>query len=183
MLIVDNPLKLLYIALGILIFFLLLFKVINFLENIKVKSKTKKESKPSVKSETKSESKETKTDSESVVMEKATTDDVVIDSKNMSNYLYDRFVTNPTVDDQVHQKANIPNYITQENADEIKNAKVKIDVTPIKEPLTLESYTMHKVIENNAKSLEQKEKLLAEFDSMPKSMKLLLIENIMKGID
>jgi len=180
MFVIEKPIHLILILFLILIGLLLLFKIGDFLENLGFNSKPKKEdSKKATSSATdnkvaKVEEKPEKDKKSSEVSESQTP---------TTNYLYDRFVTNPTVDDQVHQKANIPNYITQENADEIKNARVKIDVTPIKEPLTLESYTMHKVIENNAKSLEQKEKLLAEFDSMPKSMKLLLIENIMKGID
>lgn len=180
MFVIQKPIHLILILFLILIGLLLLFKLGNFLENLGFNSKPKKEE-PKKASSSATDNKVAKVDEKLETVKK--TVEISESQTPTTNYLYDRFVTNPTVDDEVQQKGNIPNYITQESADEIKNAKVKIDVTPIKEPLTLESYTMHKVLENNVKSLEQKEKLLAEFDSMPKSMKLLLIENIMKGID
>ena len=120
MLIIENPLRLLIIALGIMICLLLFFKFMDFTDKIKSKAKGSKKAESS---EKKSEDKK----SEEVLEE-----DIPFDSNNMTNYLYDRFVLSPTTDDAICYKANISDsFLTEEKYSEIRNKKVKIEVKPV----------------------------------------------------
>lgn len=178
MLLLEYPLTCLYIALGLLAFFLILFKLANKLEEMvgKSKPKEKKEDKKEPLKE-----KEVTKDSEqkSKVLE-----DLPGDDKN--NYLYDRFVVNPTIEDNIKVKSISDTFITERDLKEIKEKKTYIRVSPVQKISCgccvpdEEKSTLENVIKENKSS---KSKLLKEFNSLSKEMKILLIENILDSID
>lgn len=162
--IIENPMLFLFIALGLLIFFLTLFKYLNKAES--KKSKTEKKD-----SKTESVTKEEKKDS---------SNDVVY-----SNYLYDRFVSNPTKEDQVEYDSSISSaFLTEDEYQSIRNNKVEIKVkdTSSESALTEKELLYKKIESMTTENTATKEKLLEEFNSLSREMKLLLIENIMQQI-
>jgi len=184
MLIFEDPLKLLYIALGILLFFLTIFKISDFFGSLKVKEKSKKNSQKEETSKSedkKSESSESKNES---VVEKTASEDVAFDSKNMTNYLYDRFVTNPTIDDSLRDTSKLSEaFLTDESYTEIRDKKVEIKVEPINSTNSYRENVYKKIQELTNNNRSEKERMLEEFNNLPKEMKLLLIENIIQKID
>lgn len=184
MLIIENPLVMLIIALIIMICFLIFFKIVNFFENIKVKSKPKSDKKASIaKSEKVSESKDDNAN-KIKVDESEKSEDIPFDSKSMTNYLYDRFVVDPTIDDQTKYKSNISGaFISEEKYSEIRNNKVNIKVEPVGYSNYQRNRIYDKINELTNNNRQEKEKLLDEFQNLSKEMKLLLIENIMQKID
>lgn len=186
MLFVENPLKLLYIALGILISFLTIIKISNFFESVmtKTKSKPKKEESKTekVKAEIKSEDiKESKSEK---IEEKGVVEDIVVDSKNMTNYLYDRFVANPTLDDSIKDNIMVSNaFLNDDDYAEIRDKKVKINVEPVQNTSYSRENVYRRIQELTNNNRIEKEKMLDEFNNLPKEMKLLLIENILQSIE
>lgn len=174
MFIIEHPLKALFIALGALIFFKVLFAIANFLENLggKKKSEPKKETKKEpAKEEVKPVTKETSDSSKNSAV--ATTI-----KSNYDNYLYDRFVVTPTIEDLQKNDAKISEvFLRDKEAKEIKDKKLDIHV----EPLDVEKRKSARVYEILQK-YESKDKLLDDFESMPREMKLLILENIMKNM-
>lgn len=178
MLIIENPLRLLIIALAIMICLLLFFKIVDFFD--KVRSKSKSDKKADVSSDNKAIEKKADVKSE----ESAISGDVPFDSKNMTNYLYDRFVLNPTLDDLTHYENNISNaFITDEKYSEIRDKKVKIEVKPVENSVYAKNQIHSKIAELTNNNRSEKERMLNEFNNLSKEMKLLLIENIMQKID
>ena len=171
MLLLEYPLTCLYIALGLLVFFLLLFKIINKLEETKAKEKKPKETK-------KEEVVEKKEDSVK------TLEDLPGDDKN--NYLYDRFVTNPTKDDDIQIKTISDTFITEKDLEKIRTSKTHIRVSPVQKiscGCHVPSETSKKIEYMVNENKSARNKLLKEFDGLSKEMKLLLIENILNKMD
>jgi len=177
MLIVEYPLTFLYIALGILAFFLILFKINTYLESKDIKAKK-------TKSENKSNDNKVQENTSSENLDAKVLEDLPGDDKN--NYLYDRFVEHPTCEDHVHIKSISDTFITEKDLEDIKNSKTYIRVSPVQKvncACHLSSDTQEKIsqiIDNNRTA---RSKLLEEFDGLSKEMKLLLIENIMNKKD
>lgn len=176
MLLLEYPLIFLYIAMGLLAFFLLLFKILNALEDAKAKKKS---------TDTKKSSDEKKSDS--IVKdskEEKVLEDLPGDDKN--NYLYDRFVEHPTIEDKVEIKSISDTFITEKDLNEIKNAKTYIKVSPVQK-ISCGCHISHDTQEKKENIVSEnrpaRSKLLQEFDGLSKEMKLLLIENILKKND
>lgn len=166
--IIEQPLIALIIALGVLIFFKLLFRISNYLEKLSA-SKKKSDAKKDVKAEEKAVTTQSTKD------EKSKTD-TSVKSSNGDNYLYDRFVVTPTRDDSYRNEDSICNaFLEDKEAKDIREKKLDIHV----EPLDVEKEKSKKVREILLK-YEDKDKLLEDFSNMPREMKLLILENIMK---
>lgn len=178
MLLLENPLLCLYIVIGLIIFFSLLFKLLNKLEEMKVKNKEKSDKKD------KKDSGEKKT--EPVTEKKENKEEKVLpdlpgDDKN--NYLYDRFVVNPTHDDCIRMKSISDTFISEKELEEIRSSKVQIDVSPVEKInccCNVSKETTDKIENIVNENRSARSKLLQEFDGLSKEMKLLLIENILK---
>lgn len=166
--IIEHPLIALIIALGVLIFFKLLFRISNFLEKHNT-SKKKNDAKKADKAEA------TSVDTQSPKDDKLKPD-TSIKTSNGENYLYDRFVVTPTTDDSYRNEDSICNaFLEDKEAKDIREKKINIHV----EPLDIEKEKSNKVREILLK-YEDKDKLLEDFSNMPREMKLLILENIMK---
>ena len=194
MYLIDNPLTCLYLALAILIFFLILFKIGNLLEEYiakkPAKEPKKKDSKEKATKVTESKEKETKkevVEEKKVAEEKSASkvlEDLPGDDKN--NYLYDRFVLHPTRDDHIPIKSISDTFITEKDLKEIRNAKTYIRVSPVQKlncGCHISCDTQGKIESIINENRSARSKLLREFDGLSKEMKLLIIENIMKNID
>lgn len=174
MFIVEHPVFSMIVALAVLAFFKILFWIGDFLSNLgnsKKSSPAKKEDKKEEKKEDKAPAKtDNVTEKEIPKVNNATKADT------SSNYLYDRFVVTPTNDDKnnCYQKINDA-FIEVKQADAIKNNKVKIKV----EPANLE-IEKNKRIQEILSNAESRQKLLDEFSAMPKEMKIMMIENLIK---
>ena len=173
MAIVEHPLRFLILALFLLIGLLIFFKVSDFLRNLSEKNKKKKESKPVEKKEEKST--EVKKSEEPVKqsVEKIAPEHINTTS-NGYNYLHDRFVENPTVDDIVCQSEHSSVFLTDDEYNKIRTEKIEIKV---KEDGSLNGKIDAMIKGNNS----EKERLLSEFNNLSKEMKLLIIENILKN--
>lgn len=174
--IVEHPLIALIITLGVLIFFKLLFAISNFLENLgnSKKSNAPKESKTDTKKEEKATSKITEENPKEEKIKPICS----VKTSSADNYLYDRFVVSPTKDDSRRNEDKICNAFLEDNeAKNIRDKKLDIRV----EPLDIEKEKSKKVKEILLK-YEDKEKLLDDFSNMPREMKLLILENIMKNM-
>lgn len=183
MLIIENPLRLLIIALCIMICLLLFFKIVNFCEKVNSKNKTKKDNK-SAASDKKQESIVEKKDGDAKNSDGEKVTDIPFDSKNMTNYLYDRFVISPTTDDAIYYQDNISqSFLSEEKYAEIRDKKVHIDVKPVESSQYSRNHLYRKIEELTSNNRLEKEKMLDEFNNLSKEMKLLLIENIMQNID
>lgn len=180
MLIIENPLKCLFIALGILAFFLALFKLSDYLENKKAKPKKEKaKSEKNNIADTKAKEESSSTKNEVKPLE-----DLPGDDKN--NYLYDRFVVNPSCEDHIHIKSISDTFITEKDLENIRNAKTHIHIAPVKKlncTHHLSNETQEKISQIIDENRSARNKLLQEFEGLSKEMKLLLIENIMKKMD
>lgn len=167
MLIIESPLFLLIIALGILIFFLALFKLLELWEKYKSNNKPIAKKEPQ-----KVEKKEPE-----IVWE-----DDVFDEKNINNYLYDRFVVSPTIDDSFVDKQISEVFLDEKKYSEIRNKKVEIKVEPVQN-LSEKEILYNKIEQLTNNNRTEKERLLDEFNHLSREMKLLLIENILQKID
>ena len=158
MFILDNPLMYFIFSLTLLALLMIFFKILNYLDT-KKKSKVKKS--------------EEKKEEKNIESNETSEDKIVVYSGE--NYLYDRFVLTPTDDDKVNVKQSADNvFLSEEEYQEIKNKKVNIKVKDIDNQEL--STRLEQIINNNK---QEKEKLLNEYNSLSKQMKLLLIENIL----
>lgn len=173
----DNPLIFLYIAMGILIFFLVLFKLLNILEDKLSKAKPK-EAKKEEKKDVKKESPVAKEEVKEVP--KDTLEDLPGDDKN--NYLYDRFVLNPTPEDDIRIKSISDTFITDKDLQEIRERKTRIRVTPVQK-VSCCCCMPERPVESENKTNKPASKILREFDGLSKEMKLLILENILDSMD
>ena len=179
MLIVEDPLRLLYIALGILIILLLIIKFSEFVGKFESKAKKKKESKPAPTKEEKPKEDKPKEEESKEESKKPSSPEV----SDNSNYLYDRFAVNPTIDDADCYKKSISEaFLTEEKYREIRNNKVDIRVEKVGSDL-YKNNIQNRIRELTNNNRTEKEKLLNEFNNLSTEMKLLLIENIMQNID
>ena len=121
MLIIENPLKLLIIALLVMICLLLFFKFMDLLDAKKKKAASKKDKKDDSAKETKEEKQPIAKDEEPVY-----------DPKTSTNYLYDRFVMCPTTDDaMVCENKICDSFLSEDKYKQIRNKKVDIKVNPV----------------------------------------------------
>lgn len=181
--VIDNPVELLVFFLIVLATLKILFAIANWLESRPVKEK-KKEDKSSAKSQVVEEKSVAKTEE---VKEKAVSIEVRKDasltaSSSYGNYLYDRFVEAPSVEDNVSKSKKFDGFLSEDEALDIKNRNIKIEVKDVEDiSADYRKDDLYKKIEKMAsQNVEAKEKMLQEFEQLPKSMKLLLIENIMQ---
>lgn len=156
----ENPVKYLIISVFILMFVSLLFKFLNWLETLSGKNKATEK-------KDKEESKE----------EKKSTEEEKYTGDKTSNYLYDRFVENPTSVDNNKVDSCCEAFITEDEFTEIKNNKVHIEV---KSDTNISESNFSSEIDELQKNRLEKEKLLDEFNTLSREMKLLLIENILQ---
>lgn len=206
--IIDNPVQLLIYVLIILAVLIFLFKFQNWIDGRPIKEKKKPEKKE-VKTEIIKETvKEVVDDSKKNISVSIDRDEIVKEVKsqvyseisddmrnnmtisntasktgNCQNYLYDRFVVSPTGDDCVNEKETFDGFLTDAEAMEIRDRNIKVQVKDVEDisDSNITKDKLYKKIEAMAnENIENKEKLLKEFESLPKSMKLLLIENIMQ---
>ena len=179
MLIVEDPLRLLYIALGILIILLLIIKFSEFVGKFESKAKKKKESKPAPTKEEKPKEEAVKEEKPKEEIKKDPSPDVF----DNSNYLYDRFVVKPTNDDpECYKKSLSEAFLTEEKYREIRDNKVDIKVEKVRSDV-YKNNIQNRIRELTNNNRAEKEKLLDEFNNLSTEMKLLLIENIMQNID
>lgn len=175
MFLVEHPLTALIISLGILMFFKSLFALSNILEKMNANKKKSKDNKK----EEKSESVKTASDEkQQEKVEAKTSSSGGQKNSGETNYLYDRFVVSPTIDDPKTCADKISDaFLSPADAKNIKDKKVDIRV----EPVDLQKEKSSRVYEILQK-YEDKQKLIEEFSSMPKEMKILLIENIISKL-
>lgn len=179
--VVTNPLKYLALVWIGLIVLLLLFKFNNWVDD---RTPKKKEDKPKkAKEETIKKIEEKTSDSLSVVKEKEPEKKEIKKEEVFvnTNYLYDRFVDNPTNDDSIEDKKNNA-FLSVEESDEIKNKKVEIKVKPV-ENLSQKEALYKKIEQMTSTNAEEKEKMLEEFEALPRTTKLMLIENIIQKMN
>jgi hypothetical protein len=209
--IVDTPFELLIIAALTLIFFLVIFKLANYIEAMPVRErkvkekvvKEKKEVKVEVKKEVKEEVKakdkvdvDVKAKSTSSCESNSTghicpyanggcMQPIIINgggSDGCNNYLYDRFVTKPTMDDYMGEKKISESFLSEKEVDNIRNSNVSIRVKDVEKVSSIsDKASLHnRIREMTASNLENRERLLKEFEGLSKEMKLLIIDNIIQ---
>lgn len=170
--IIEDPLKYLILAICVLIFLKLFFKITDFFANKKAKAKNKKE----VVKETKA-SEPVKEDKLKEIKEEVKKQEIT----NYSNYLYDRFVDNPSAEDEEDTSSIISEaFITDQEFEDIKNRTTTIKVNDVEDINSNKNDVYSKIQALANENQENKEKLLEEFNSLSKEMKLLLIENILQ---
>lgn len=196
---IDNFIELFLVVLFILALFLVLFKFGNWMEERPVKEPKKKKEK--VKKEVVKEVlKEVKESSADISITSKSKDgvDIKVDSSAASsstasvssnveyypsqNYLYDRFVISPTSDDNVQTKKNT-SFMDEDEANRLRDEKLKIKVNDVENISSkdLKKNSLYSRISEMAnENLQTKEKLLEEFEQLPREMKLLLISNIIQ---
>ena len=188
MFIIENPIISLIIALCILIFFKLLFKILNFLENLNLQKKSKQKQQSSKTKETKDLTNKTNIEKESISnslnkdSEKETKKDNLLNAKNsnieLENYLYDRFVSKPTNIDNLRTDTNYRDAFLKKNV-----VEAVIDRKNFENKNTINKSDVEKNIDKLSDLKNEKQKVIEEFNSMSKEMKLLIIENILQKLD
>ena len=206
--IIDTPVELLIVSALILMVFLIIFRLANFLEAMPVVEKKKKEKvvkeKKEVKVEVKKEIKEdvsvkdkvnVDVKAKSSACESSTNHTcpyanggcmppIIINGStdNCSNYLYDRFVDRPTRDDYVVEKKISDSFLSDNELDNIRNTNISIKVKDVESVPSISSKaSLHnRIREMMASNLESRERLLKEFEGLSKEMKLLIIDNIIQ---
>lgn len=178
----TNPLRILIPIWLVLILLLLLFKFNNWVDSRPAKKKEDKPKKDK-KEETIKKIDEKSSDALAVTKEKepekveAKKEEIVVNT----NYLYDRFVENPSGEDCVEDKKN-DLFLSTEESEEIKNKKIEIKVKPV-ESLSQKEALYRKIEEMTNKNVDEREKLLEEFEALPRNTKLMLIENIIQKMN
>ncbi len=174
--VIDNPLQFLIPIWIAIMIFSLLFKFNNWIDGRPVK----KESKPEKKEETIKKVEKAADDSLAISREK--TEPIKQDIVVNTNYLYDRFVDNPTQEDcrEVERRKDI--FLSEEENDSIKNRKVEIKVKPVEE-LSEKELLYRRIEAMTNENAVNREKLLEEFDALPRNTKLMLIENIIQKMN
>lgn len=169
----------LIIVLSIIVFLLVVIKLSQIFEKFLTKEKKSKNKQPE--QQEKKEVVENKK-SEDTTNEKQehSENNAVVDNKPKvySNYLYDRFVDNPTNADNVVDKKISEAFLSENEHHAIRDREIKIKVKETSQELNNELYKKIQAMANE--NHEVKNKLLNEFESLPREMKLLLIENIMQ---
>ena len=174
--IIDNPLKYLIPIWIALIILLLLFKFNNWVDSRPVKKETKSNKEETVK-------KIEQPVDESLAVSRERVEESAPDIVVNTNYLYDRFVDNPPADDYIecdNRRKDI--FLSDEESSSIKNKKIEIKVNPV-ETLNEKELLYKKIEEMTNENAVNREKLLEEFDSLPKNTKLMLIENIIQKMN
>ena len=129
--IIENPLQSLIYTLLFLIFLLCFFKVVEFLGKTSKKSKDEKKEEPSKKDE-----------------KKETVENLSTPFSD-SNYLYDRFVINPTIEDNIKTKSNNA-FLEEDDYKKIKDRKIEIKVRDV-EDLEVKNNALHSKIQQMTK--------------------------------
>lgn len=201
--IVDTPFELLIISAIVLIFFMILFKLANFLEAMPVREKKVKEKvvkeKKEVKVEVKKEVKE-KVDVDVKAKSSSCGDSsqghvcpyanggymppIIINgnSDGCNNYLYDRFVDRPSREDYIEEKKISESFLSDKELDNIKNRDISIKVKDVETVSSIsDKASLHnRIREMTTSNIESRERLLREFEGLSKEMKLLIIDNIIQ---
>ncbi len=176
----SNPLQILIPIWLVLILLLLLFKFNNWVDSRPAKKKEDKPKKDK-KEETIKKIDEKSSDALAVTKEpekvEAKKDEIFVGT----NYLYDRFVVNPSEEDKIDDKKS-ELFLSTEESEEIKNKKVEIKVKPV-ESLSQKEALYRKIEEMTNKNVDERERLLEEFESLPRNTKLMLIENIIQKMN
>lgn len=172
MAVVVDPLRYLIPIWITIIFFLTLFKFNNWFDSLPSKKKDSKPSKEEVK-------KVDKVADDSVAITRSQSSNPVPDIVVKKNYLYDRFVDNPTSEDNISDtRGDKKIFLTDEENKAIRNNKVEIRVKNSTDNMSQKELLHNKIQEMTNENNTNKEKLLKEFEGLSKDMKLLLIENI-----
>lgn len=201
--VIDNPIELLVYILIVLAVLMILFKFNNWMDARPIKEKKVKEkkSKPNkskkvepiketIKEVVKDSNNDIKVTIDKDAIIKEVKEQVYNDmssnwgninnytDKKFNNYLYDRFVVSPSDEDFIENNKSFDGFISDEEHKNIRDRNIKI---PVKDDDISNKEKLYKRIEElTSKNFEEKEKMLKDFESLPKSMKLLLIENIME---
>ncbi|MBE5738458.1 MAG: hypothetical protein E7354_01845 [Clostridiales bacterium] len=181
MAVIEDPLKYLVPIWIALIILVLLFKFNNWVDSKPAKKETKSKSN---KEETIKKVDQASEDSLALKKkEEAKVEEPVPDIVVNTNYLYDRFVDNPTVDDNYdcdNKRKDI--FLSDEESESIKNKKIQIKVQPVEE-LSEKELLYKKIEAMTSENMTAREKLLEEFDALPRNTKLMLIENIIQRMN
>lgn len=187
----NGSIKLLLYIFMIMIGFLVLFRLNNWVDDRKVSDKKK----PSKNDNTIKKIDKVDSSASNIVTlkpeiekndSKPSIDGESVISTPYTNYLHDRFVTSPTKEDDVYFNPNISSaFLSEDEIEKIRNTKVRIRV---KEDDKGNQDNPKEVLYNKIEKMTNenvatKEKILKEFESLSREMKLLLIENIMQRID
>ena len=184
---IDTIYEILLFSLFALALFLLMFRFMSWFERLKPKEKKVKEKKVKSQETIKAITVEEELDSSKLVNNDKIKEDsqkvIVVDKKEVGNYLYDRFVESPSKEDSPQVKKTFNNFLTDEEFKNIRDNKVEIHVKQV-ETLSGDSrrnYLYNRIEEMATQNIDRKEKLLQEFDKLPREIKLMLIENIMQN--
>ena len=173
--VIDNPLKYLIPIWIAIIILLILFKFNNWVDGRPVKKETKAKKEETIK--------KIEEPDDGLAIKREEVKEPVPDIVISTNYLYDRFVDNPTADDRIecdNRRRDI--FLSDEENESIKNKKVEIKVKPV-ETLSEKEILYKKIEEMTNENAVNREKLLEEFESLPKNTKLMLIENIIQKMN
>lgn len=175
--IINNPLRFLIPIFMLIIILLILFKFNNWVDERKIKEKKPKEKKAEpVKAEVKLEE---KAPVKAENIEEKTKEIVVVTD---TNYLFDRFVTSPTSEDVIKDNSTQNStFISDDELNEIKNRRTDIQVGEVQ--LSEKELLYKKIEAMKNENLELKTKILSEFNSLSKEMKLMLLENLIQHMD
>lgn len=196
-LIIDHPVQSIMTAVGILVFFRVLFWFANQLENANLGSKSnskKIEKEKTVVKDIKEVKEKVSSDTTKLLSEKEKKDDKNIQvspdgtnasnnqSGKVSNYLYDRYVESPSAEDHFPYSSKMHDaFLSDSEIEAIQKRKIKIRV---KENEEKSNNSVYKRLEElSHENVDEREKLLNEFEHLPREMKLLIIKNIMQNVD
>ncbi len=175
--VIGNPLKYLIPIWIAIIVFVLLFKFNNWVDARPVKKEVKE-----VKKEETIKKIEAPSNSD-LSISKAKVEEPKPEITVTTNYLYDRFVDNPTDDDIVDSDSKYKElFLSEDENKAIRDKKVEIKVKPV-ENLSEKELLYKKIEEMTNENAVNREKLLEEFDSLPRNTKLMLIENIIQKMN
>ena len=171
--VIQDPLKYIIPIFITLMILLLLFRFNNWVDDRKIKEK-KPKAEPVKKVE---EKVETESNKITEIKEEAKNEIIVADT----NYLYDRFVVSPTKDDEEESKEINSAFLSNEEADKIRNRKTEIKVGEVH--LSEKEQLYNKIEAMKSENLALKEHILSEFNTLSKEMKLMLLENIISNME
>lgn len=188
---IDTIYELLIFSVMVLAILLLMFKFRGWFESYKPKEKKNKVKKEVVKETIKKVSEVELKDS-SKICQDVTIQNENVDKNNNSkqpkvssshdNYLYDRFVLTPTAEDSPKNKKNFEGFLTDNEFYNIRDRKVDIHVNKVEESVGYKDALYNRISQMANENIERKEKLLNDFDKLPREIKLILIENIMQNM-
>lgn len=96
-----------------------------------------------------------------------------------NNYLYDRFVDNPTSDDFVMEKKISDAFMSDKDLNAVQNYSANIKVNNV-EHLDKKASLHQRISQMTSRNYDTRERLLQEFEGLSKEMKLLIIDNIIQ---